>query len=318
MKRILPLLLLILLAACAPLTPIPGQPAPTQTPVEQPAQPTPDAVAPAESASQPDATGPQQEAAPTLPVNKIPDPQVLPLDSDYSAYDFTISGTAEIAILRPGQYSRLTSPIRLIASFSNEADTDCYITLYGEDGRILAERKFEILPYDDPVNGNVIIDLEFTIEGMNEVGRLELKTYDPFGRLRALNSVNLILLASGPDDRNYAPEDGERILQQLPFPHQTEIEGGTLFLSGLVRLTPTVSSGEPDPLVIHLINENGEIVAQGRAPVVLTSGGLIGQYVAEIPYQVEQSTPVLLTIGVIEGRLPGPSYVKTFPITLLP
>ncbi len=59
---------------------------------------------------------------------------------------------------------------------------------------MLAERKFEILPYDDPVNGNVITDLEFTIEGMNEVGRLELKAYDQFGRLRALNSVNLILL----------------------------------------------------------------------------------------------------------------------------
>ncbi len=52
--------------------------------------------------------------------------------------------------------------------------------------------------------------------------------------------------------------------------------------------------------------------------MVLTSGRLIGQYVAEIPYQVDQPTPVLLTISIIEGRLQTPAYVKTFPITLLP
>ena len=310
MKHNLPLLLLILLAACAPLTPAPSQPAPTQLLLDA-IQLAPEADPTAEFDSQP-------EAVPTLPVNKIPDPQVLPLDTAPSGELVLIPGTAEIAILRPGQYSRLFSPIRLIASFSNETDTTALITLYGEDGRVLADRKFEILPYDDPVNGNLITDLEYTIEGMNEVGRLELESADPYGRLRALNSVYLILLASEPDDRNYAPEDGERILQQIPFPGQTEVEGGALFLSGLVRFTPTAQSSDPEPLVIHLIDENGEIVAQGRASVVLTSGGLIGQYVAEIPYQVNQPTPVLLTFGIIEGRLPGPSYVKTFPITLLP
>jgi hypothetical protein len=259
----------------------------------------------------------QTEAVPTLPVNQPPSSD-QPQPPDQSGESPTIPGTAEIAILRPGQYSRLVSPIRLIASFSNPDDTDTFITLYGEDGRILADRKFEILPYDDPVNGNVITDLEFSIEGLNEVGRLEFKVYDQFGRLRALNSANLILLSSGDADRNYAPEDGERILQQIPFPGQTEVEGGSLLLSGLVRLTPTIDSGNPTPLVVHLVGEDGEIVAEGRAPVVLTGSDFIGQYVAEIPYSVDQPTPVLLTFSIIEGRLKTPAYVKTFPITLLP
>lgn len=310
MKRILPLLLILLLAACAPLETAPIQPSPTQTPVEEAAQPIPDAAAPPEDA-------PQQEAAPTLPVNQIPDPQVLPEDAAPSA-DLAISGVSEIAILRPGQYSRLISPIRLIASFSNPEDTHAFITLYGEDGRTLAERKFEILPYDDPVNGNVITDLEFTIEGLNEVGRLEFKVYDTFGRLRALNSVNLILLSGETSDRNYAPEDGERLLQQIPFPGQTEIEGGTLFLSGLVRLIPTAESIPPEPLVVHLVDQSGGIVAEGRAPVILTGSDFIGQYVAEIPYQVGGPTPVLLTLSVLEGLMQDPAYVKTFPLTLLP
>jgi hypothetical protein len=311
MKRILPplLLLLNLLAACAPLETVTIQPTPTRLAAEV-TQPTTDLEPAAKSDAQP-------EAVPTLPTSQPPLSD-QPQTPDQPGKNSTIPGTAEIAILRPGQYSRLVSPIRLIASFSNPDDTNTFINLYGEDGRVLAERKFEILPYDDPVNGNVITDLEFTIEGLNEVGRLEFKVYDQFGRLRALNSVNLILLSSGDADRNYAPEDGERILQQIPFPGQIEFEGGSLLLSGLVRLTPTTDSSNPAPLVVHLVSEDGEIVAEGRAPVVLTVSDLLGQYVAEIPYQVDQPTSVLLTFSIIEGRLQTPAYVKTFPITLLP
>ncbi|MBN2043832.1 MAG: hypothetical protein JW757_02330 [Anaerolineales bacterium] len=315
MKRtLLTLLLLILLTACAPVPPPSGQPVIEQI-ITESQQPTQENPPPKEPAS-------QQEAISTLSANQIDslsqDQPVQTEDRSYSANNFTIPGTAEIAILRPGQYSRLVSPIRLIASFSNPEDALTFITLYGEDGRVLAERKFDILPYDDPVNGNVITDLEFSIEAMNEVGRLELKVVDQFGRLRALNSVNLILLADGPADRNYAPEDGERILPQIPFPGQTEIEGGKLFLSGLVRLTPTIQTGEPHPLNIHLVDQTGTIIAQGWAPVVVSSGSQVGQYVAEIEYQVTEPTPVLLAIGIIEGRFIDPAYVKTFSIILNP
>jgi hypothetical protein len=311
MNRVLILIILLLLAGCAPLQPAP--PRPTEPPQVQPTQPLePDAEPPVEA-------GPEASPTPALlPTLVGADPQTAPSETDQPANSTVIPGTAEIAILRPGQFSRHTSPMRILASVSNPDDTRVAITLYGEDSRVLAQRVYDVLPYQDPLNGNVILEMEFQIEGLAETGRLELKTYDAYGRLQALNSVNLILLSVGITDRNYAAEDSERIQLQIPFPGQTEIEGGQLFLSGLVRLTPPPDDGSPKPLTVQLIDEQGQVVGEGRASVVLTAGSSYGQFVAEIPYQVEAPTNVLLTIGIEEGRLPGFTYIKTFPYVLLP
>ena len=227
-----------------------------------------------------------------------------------------IAGVSEIAILRPGQLSRLSSPLRVIASLSNPTDSRVLISLYGEDGRTLAERVFDVLPYNDPINGNVILDLDFSIDSLAETGRLEFKAYDQFGRLRALNSVTLILLSNGPNDRNYAPEQQERLELQIPFPGQTEAPASPLLLSGLVRLT--LDAAEVPPLTVLLVDEAGLVVAEGLAPVVPMPGTRYAQFVAQIEYQVETSTPVLLILGVREGRLPGLVYARSFPLLLNP
>lgn len=308
MNRILILILVLLLSGCAALEPIP---LPAALPEQQPTLPADGDGPPVEADPDPTAT---PARLPTLAIEDT----ASPAEQTESAAEVGISGIAEIAILRPGQLSRHTSPIRVLASLSNETDTETMITLYGEDSRVLAQREYDVLPYLDPVNGNVILEMEFQIEGLAETGRLEFKTYDAFGRLRALNSVYLILLSRGITDRNFAPEDGERIELQIPFPGQTEVEGGQLFLSGLVRLTPPPEDGNPKPLSVQLIDEQGEVLGEGRASVVLTPGNAIGQFVAEIPYQVEAPTSVLLTIEIEEGRLPGFTYVKTFPLVLKP
>lgn len=308
MNRVLILIIVLLLSGCAALEPLP---LPTALPESQPTLLADGDAPPVDAEPEPSAT---PARLPTLAIQDT----ASPAEQTESAAEIGIPGIAEIAILRPGQLSRHTSPIRVLASLSNEADTETMITLYGEDGRVLAQREYAVLPYPDPVNGNVILEMEFQIEGLAETGRLEFKTYDTFGRLRALNSVNLILLSRGITDRNFAPEDGERIQLQIPFPGQTEIEGGQIFLSGLVRLTPPPQDGIPQPLTVQLIGEQGEVLGEGRASVVLTPGSSFGQFVAEIPYQVDARTNVLLTIGIEEGRLPGFTYIKTFPLVLKP
>ena len=225
------------------------------------------------------------------------------------AIDF---GTADLAIVRPGKLSRHTSPIRVIANLNTTLPMQTEITLFGEDGRVLASKMLWSKPYNDPINGNLITDIEFSLPGMAETGRLELKAFDSNSRVWALNSVYLILLSSGITDRNYAAEDQERILLQLPFPDQRQIDSSPIFISGLVRTDSDV------PLTIWLIDAVGNIVGEGQASVVLSPNSPYGQFVGEIPYQVASSTPVVMTFGMQEGRIPGFTYIKTIEFTLQP
>lgn len=221
-------------------------------------------------------------------------------------------GTADLAIIRPGQFSRHTSPIRIIANLNTLLPLETEITLYGEDGRVLASKQLWSKPYNDPINGNLITDIEFSIPVVAETGRLELKALDSSGRVWALNSVYLILLSRGITDRNYAPESQDRILLQLPMPGQRQVNSSPMFISGLVR---TQSDA---PLTIWLIDETGNTVGEGQASVVLTPGSAYAQFVGEIPYQVSEATNVLMTIGLQEGRISGFTYIKTIEFTLLP
>ena len=221
-------------------------------------------------------------------------------------------GTADLAIVRPGQLSRHTSPIRVIANLNTLLSKETEITLYGEDGRVLASKRLWSKPYNDPINGNLITDIDFSIPVVAETGRLELKVFDSSGRIWALNSVYLILLSGGITDRNYAPENQDRIQLQLPMPGQRQVESSPLFISGMVR------TQSDEPLTIWFIDESGTTVGEGQASVVLTPGSPYAQFVGEIPYQVSGPTNVLMTIGMQEGRIPGFTYLKTIEFTLLP
>jgi len=300
----------VLLAGCAPI----GEPG---SPAQNSAAATPDAL-PDEATPEPTAA---ETAAPTntpalLPTSgiEIEEPTFgqtgsTPADQSPAKVNF---GTAEIAIIRPGQLSRHTSPIRLIVNLRPGPDRLVEVTLYGEDGRIILQESDYAHPFEDPVNGNLIKDLDFSIDGLAETGRLEMKVYDSFGRLKALNSVYLILLSGGITERNYAPETEERILLQLPFPDQLEIHSSPIFISGLVR------TESETPLFVSLVDEQGETAGEGRASIVHPGSAEVGQFVGEIPYTVTQPTTALLTFGLEEGRIPGFTYVRTIEVTLYP
>jgi hypothetical protein len=244
------------------------------------------------------------------PLLETPPPSdVVQPDESQNLIDFS---PADLAIIRPGQLSRHNSPIRIIANLNTTLPMETKITLYGEDGREIFSKFLWSKPYNDPINGNLITDLEFSIPGLAEIGRLEIKAFEPSGRIWALNSVYQILLSRGITDRNYAPENQDRILLQLPFPDQREISDSPIFISGIVR------TSSDSPLDVWLVDEAGTVVGEGQASVVLTPGSDYGQFVGEIPYQVSGPTQVFMTIGMEEGRIPGLTYLKTIDFSLLP
>ncbi|MEJ2759629.1 MAG: hypothetical protein P8046_14205 [Anaerolineales bacterium] len=301
----------VLMAGCAPIgkvdSPVQNNPAATPDALPAEAIPEPPAAAAAVPTSTPALLPTSADATDDTPISD--QTGNTPADQSPAHVDF---GNSEIAIIRPGQLSRHVSPIRLIVNLRPGPDRLVEITLYGEDGRIILHEEDYAHPFDDPLNGNLIKDLEFTIDGLAETGRLEMKVYDSFGRLKALNSVYLILLSSGITERNYAPETDERILLQLPFPDQLEIHSSPVFISGLVR------TESENPLFVSLVDEHGETVGEGRASIVHPGSPEIGQFVGEIPYTVSQPTTVLLTFGLEEGRISGFTYVKTIEVTLYP
>lgn len=281
-------------AAPSKLAPTQNTPAEAEMSSDNPAATHTPATIPIETQS-----APAQTLAPPAPAQ-----QEVPIQIDF--------GTADLAIIRPGQLSRHTSPIRLIANLNTLLPLETEITLYGEDGRVLSSKQLWSKPYNDPINGNLITDIEFSIPVMAETGRLEVKAFDASGRTWAINSVYLILLSRGITDRNYAPEDQDRILLQLPMPGDRQVKASPIFISGIVR------TQSDTPLSVWLIDEGGTTVGEGRASVVLTPGSPYAQFVGEIPYQVSAPTTVFLTIGMEEGRIPGFTYLKTIEFTLLP
>ncbi len=300
---ILPILFLslaVLITGCS--NQLQAAPPPSITPTSSLAENTP--------SDTPTPTTETATSTPTTPPanRQLPNPAATLTQVPVESVEF---GLAAINILRPGQLSLHTSPIRIIANLATPYTLHATITLYGEDGRTILEETRYPLPYDDPVNGNLITEIEFTLPGFVEAGRLEIKVEDKVERILALNSIELILLASSHTARNYAPESNARILLQLPAAGQ-EIAGDAVLVSGWVR------TDSDSPLDIWLQDEEGETIAQGQASVVLNPEQSLGQFVASIPYQVEERTPVRLAIGISDGTIPGYTFIYSTELFLSP
>ena len=218
---------------------------------------------------------------------------------------------AEILIKRPGHLSRMTSPFMVIAYVDPLEDRLVQVSLLGEDGRTLAEKKVKIMSFLGLDNGNMITELEYEVEGLSEVGRLEISVTDEFGRVQALNSVDLILLSMGETDRNYTPAVQERIIIQYPMDNYM-VQGDTLLVSGLVRTTTEQA------LSLTLVDEEGRLVGEGSASVVLSDEQDYGLFIGEIPYQVDAPIWVRLSVAIPGTRIPGIEYIKTMETVISP
>ncbi|MEN8240719.1 MAG: hypothetical protein ABFS17_02265 [Chloroflexota bacterium] len=218
---------------------------------------------------------------------------------------------ADLLVKQPGQYSQIVSPFRVIAYVVPGPDNRVQVRLLGEDGRTLAEKTVKVMEYLGLENGNMITDLEFEISSLAELGRIEFSVTDEFGRVKAYNSVDVILLSNGVHNRNYAPEVLERVIIQYPLENYM-IEGNSLLVSGLVR---TSSS---QPLILTLTDETGRLIGEGSASVVLSDQQDFGLFIGEIPYQVDAPVWVRLSVLIPGTRIPGVEFIKTMELVISP
>ncbi len=171
------------------------------------------------------------------------------------------------------------------------------VELLGEDGRLLAR---QILVRDENPTQvlGLVVNLEYGIPGEAELGRLSISSVDEFGRLKALSSVEVILLATGIPDLNAITDNRARIVIKEPRRDEL-VQGGVLVVSGLARPEHEM------PLIAELIDESGAVVGFRLVNVPAGPPSEHRPFLVEVPYSVNEATWVRLVLREQGERIPG-------------
>lgn len=249
---------------------------------------------------------------PPTPILVTPSPTATYALEDLSPGTLPVSlpyGT--IQILNPGPLSKVVSPIYLHAYLHPGTDDRVRVVLYGEDGRVLAQR---MIRYDAPRDTKVYLklDLRFEIPGVAETARLEITTRDEYGRLIALASTDIILLTEGDTDVNPPTDLYEKIVIEEPLP-DILIQGGKIIVKGYTRCA------ESDRLYVEIVNYQGDVVGSkyvGISEKELDLGYRF--YAGEVPYDVGTATWVRVQISALDDDLSGVIHTSSVRVLISP
>lgn len=252
----------------ATLMPDPGTPQPEGA-IETLAPPATDTPVP--TVIEPTAT--------PYPITLSPSPTETPLPDIPSAF---------VQIYKPGDLSRVVSPLHVSAYIKPGAAQLVRIELYGEDGRLLVRQDKKSFANSFSW-ANLNVDLDFEITATAEVGWLVISADDQYGRMVALNSVNLILMSVGEADINPSSAVDNNIIIQQPGV-KTLIQGGQVLVSGLAR------PSSDRPLMAELRDEKNKVVGFRQLGVSDPIENGYGTFAVEVPYKVNVLTPVRLSV----------------------
>ena len=217
---------------------------------------------------------------------------------------------AGIQIFKPGDLSKVASPIEVSAYLRPGAGGQVTIELFGEDGRLLV-RQIRVYDVTPGARVNLYEEVPFQISAAAEVGRLVLSMADEAGRLIAVNSIDLILLSMGDSDIN--PSDALLDFIYIQQPKlKTLVQGGSVLVSGLAR--PFIDQS----LVVHLIAEDGRVVGQRLVAVGERAANGYGEFGVEVSYNVWRLTPVRLTIYEVGSPISPYRYLSSLELVLGP
>jgi hypothetical protein len=214
-------------------------------------------------------------------------------------------------ITRPGLMSKVLSPINIEMYAVTGEGGKITIELVGEDARIISR---QVISRGTETGRRVWLaqQLPFEIQAAAETARLQVSSYDEFGRLVARSSVDLILLSVGRNEINPQAVLQSPYLIRRPVVDQV-ISGGTLVIEALAR--PVNDS----PLLIELINEYGTVMLIKQVIVEPpTDEQSHTPFTVEIRYSVRGPTPVRLLMYQEGSRIPGSLFLISRKFILEP
>jgi hypothetical protein len=248
-------------------------------------------------------------AIPTLTLEPTEPP--APTLSPTPAPTFTPTAIPEhrragIQILAPGPMSKVISPIQLkIDAIAGDSST-IQIDLFGEDGRLMSRMLRRMIPNQGGTYD--FIKIPFEIPGAGEIGRVTVSTTDKAGRIVAMNSVHVLMIASGGNEVYRAANSRENI--GVFSPRSTEpVYGGSVTVRG------DVWPINPQPVIFELLGPDGQSLGMN----IVTVDGLNPQlYETTIPYKVTEPTLAILSVRQDDDRITGMFYVYSQEIFLNP
>jgi hypothetical protein len=206
--------------------------------------------------------------------------------------------------LNLGPESQVISPIRLLAHLASGADGRVRISLVDQNDRLLAERVQGL-----QLGQDLDLKIPFEISHPTLPARLTVSTQDEYGRIQALNSVDLTLLANGA--AQLTPADA-RVHIAIEQPAAgAQIAGSDLQIGG-------IANGEPGrPLTIQLITRAGKVLAFGEVYPDYDATGA-GAFAIEFDLEVRDATWVQVAVFENGGGFAGPAHFNSVEVLLEP
>jgi hypothetical protein len=203
--------------------------------------------------------------------------------------------------------SKIVSPLRLRGYVVPGDKNLVNVELFGEDGRLVTQNLTRL--YGSSARGAYLsLDLPFAIPFAAELARLQITTADQYGRPIGIVSVHVILLSAGVSTIN--PEGPpERCVFFSPAKPNMPVRGGSLQVRG--RYQPF----SDQTVFLELLDATGKVL-DSRA---LTFSGLgMQNFASNLSYSVQESTAALIVLRQADERIPGPFYLYSREVTLLP
>lgn len=216
----------------------------------------------------------------------------------------------EIEILSPADGARLVSPVQLRVNMFPGPQGRLRIELLGEDGRLLT-RKLLVWTLIDNVKQLIRAELDFEIAGVAEAGRLIVSVDDEYGRLKALSSVDVLLLAEGLREASFSQDLQEKILILSPQANRA-LDSGEIEISGIAR------PQSERPLLVQVIARDGRVLATGDAYVAHPEGYPYGVFSITLQAEVTVRQWVQITVREIGDRVPGEVHLSSIEVVLAP
>ncbi len=218
-------------------------------------------------------------------------------------------GQVPLQLLSPGPNSKVVSPIELIVHISPKFAGSTRIELIGEFGEELYRKTFRTFPnigYYTRVDENI----SYEIKTASELARLQISTFDKFGRIQAINSVHLLLQKVGENEITAGESSQPRLLLD-------SLNDGENINSESLDIKGSYLPINEHPLILELINESGVVLGSKLIQV----NNNVGEYQPisiSIPYSVHEETGIRLVFHQSDDVMDGLMYLQSLPLVLGP
>ncbi len=217
--------------------------------------------------------------------------------------------TERLSIYEPGPGSQAVSPLRVTGFGGPSWQGRVRLRLIGEQGDLLADRTTFLQAMPD-LAGRIYTDLTFTFPWVAQTARLEVRTFSTRdGQMDHLTTREVVLLTTGTALIYPALGGAEKIAIFSPR------------ANGYVRGSPvTVRGGgwldTPGPLVVEVLDRNGNVVGSATAPLSTSNTGEVGSFEVQVPYSLENSQYGRIAVYELAVSPPGILHYSSVDVYL--